>query len=57
MHYWILIAVLVLSGCVSRSSDRQDDDNDNDNGSDYTEYDVWFGPGFYYGVWFDDEDD
>ena len=28
----------------------------NDDQTEIYEEDVWFGPGFYYGVWFDNED-
>jgi len=27
-----------------------------DNGSDAVETDVWYGSGYYYGLWFDDQD-
>lgn len=30
---------------------------DDEYDEDYVEEDVWFGPGFYYGIWFDNEDD
>jgi hypothetical protein len=34
-----------------------DDQNQNYQEEEYENEDIWFGPGFYYGIWFENEQD
>ncbi len=54
---FFMVATLVsfspsLDAMTYRRTEVHRDDDD-----DYEEDEVWFGPGFYFGIWFDDEDD
>ncbi len=53
-RYFLILSpfILSLSPLYSDNSDQSKQKQSNV----YIEEDVWFGPGFYYGIWFDDED-
>ena len=51
----ILYLLLLVFGSLHANEPIEDDDDETE---EYLEEpDFWFGPGFYYGVWFDNEDD
>ena len=56
---FLLVAVLVFSSASldAMTYRRTEVHHDEDDDGVYEEDEVWFGPGFYFGVWFDDEDD
>jgi len=56
--FWLLIALAALPlHAMNRTTVTETRTTDGTTVVDYTEEDVWYGPGFYYGIWFDDEDD
>lgn len=61
-HFLFLTILCALSSMEAMSAQRTKTTQTDDNGTqtvieeEDTE-DLWFGPGFYYGIWFDDEDD
>lgn len=48
----LLASIHPLDAMTVRREEVYYDDED----GNYVEEDVWFGPGFYYGIWFDNED-
>lgn len=57
MRYWVLCGIIALMGCVSKSSTHPKEAEQRVVVENYIEYDVWYGPGFYYGIWFINEND
>jgi len=53
---FFFITLQPLNAMSIRSSSTSKPVVDNDSESEEN-VDVWFGPGFYYGIWFDDEPD
>ena len=56
----ILCTAALLSSCSAFQKDKnqQNPKNSNNQPQESQEnVDVWLGPGFYYGIWFDNEDD
>lgn len=49
-----LPTLFAMSVHTSSKTANNDDDNGDTNEQDV---DIWFGPGFYYGIWFDNEPD
>ena len=56
VSYCIAILYIVSAVSLDAMSYRQKKTGDEDKDT-YVEEDVWFGPGFYYGIWFENEDD
>ncbi|HSX37898.1 MAG TPA: hypothetical protein VLE95_03615 [Chlamydiales bacterium] len=51
---YVFIALHVLNAPL-HAMVRAGVEVDHDEDDDYYEYDYWQGPGFYYGIWFDNE--
>lgn len=51
----LVLSGLLFSPCVY--SDATSSNNKQNNQSSQINDDIWFGPGFYYGTWFDNESD
>ena len=46
-----------LTALSVHTSSKTADNNNQNNDTNEQDVDVWFGPGFYYGIWFDNESD
>ena len=49
------LVAMAQAGVEVQSSNNDQDDDDDDDDDDANFYYVWYGPGWYNGIWFDDE--